>query len=1147
MKKKFKSNFFNIRSNCGKVCLIMRLTLVLMAASLMQIYATGYTQSARISLSLKNVSLKQALKEIEKQSDYTFVYNDSKIDVNKKVDINVKDCALVEVLDQLIADSEINYTSIDNHIVLTDKNKYIYRLPAITREAVLNREELDMETISPIKNYLLQQVTVTGKIVSSADNQPLPGVNVVVKGTTIGSTSDINGAFTLNIPDPNSTLVFSFVGYQTKEVVLSGQKELDITLVEETQELQEIVVVGYGVQKKSVVTGAISSIKADDIQSTSVSQAQQALQGKTSGVQVINGSGSPGAPMKIRIRGFASNNNSEPIYIVDGVKTTDISGLDPNDINSMEVLKDAASTAIYGAEGGNGVVMITTKSGKSGKHLVTYDFQYGIQKVGHTPELMNSQEYAEYMKEAGSIPNANTTYDTDWLGEIFEDSPMQKHHLSFSGGNENSTFLLSMSYLNQDGIVKGSKDKFERFTIRLNSDHKINNWLKVGNTLSYTNSERAALNENAGEFGGVIPGALMIDPTTPVEYTDGVPAHVQTLINGGNKLLKSPSGNYYGVSQYVMGEIVNPFVVLDITNGKTRQDNILGNVYAILSPFKGFSFTSRFNLDLRFQNLHFWNPTYYYTSERNNSSTVVSDNNDRYQTWSWENFASYNKAFGDHNLTVMAGMSAEQYNHRFTNAQGGPMISELGSYSELDYITGQTNDRVNGRLQENKKVSYFGRLSYDYKNKYLLQGSIRRDGAATSQLPEDGTWGIFPSFSAGWVISNEDFFPQTAISHLKVRGSWGKNGSLSNLGDYGYASLVSSTSSGYALVYPVPGGYATVSEPSQLENPDLTWETSVQTDFGVDIRAFNDKLSFTVDYYIKKTTDLITQNTPALEAGNNASPINAGDIENKGFEFDLGYKNSIGELKYSINGNLSTLKNEVTYLNPTLSRLNGANIGPGGSWTATAFEKGQPVWYFRGYKTAGIDPNTGNPNFVDKNGNISASVNENDKQFIGSPIPKLMFGGNISLEYKGFDFSAQVQGQSGNKVLIGWIRNDRPTINMPKELTDNRWSSSNNGGSNPKAGADPKTWNSDMLIFSGNYLRVKQIQLGYSISPDILKTIKFSSLRAYVSLEDFFTFTQYPGMDPEVGSNNGNNNNYGIDRGSYPIAKKIMFGVSLSF
>jgi TonB-linked SusC/RagA family outer membrane protein len=1062
----------------------------------------------------------EVFNKIEDQSKFKFFYQNEQIDVNRTVTVNVDGAKVEDILDKIFANENIKYRVLEDNLVL------------LTAEKV-------------------QQYKVTGTI-SSKDGQPLPGVSVQEKGTSNGAISDINGKYSLNVQGPNSVLVFSFVGYLLEEKPVGNQTNIDVSMVEDVKQLEEIVVIGYGQQKKSLVTGAISSVKTSELKSSSIARAEEILQGKTAGVQVIPNSGSPGAGMNIRVRGYSSNANSNPIYIVDGVKTSDIGYMDPNDIASMEILKDAASSAIYGAEGGNGVVMITTKQGQAGKMQVTYDFQYASQTAGKLPKLMNIDQYAQYMSETSTPITIDKTYSTDWLKEIFETGSMVKHHLSFSGGNEKSTFLLSLSYLSNDGIVKGNQDKYNRYTIRINSDHKMAPWLKVGNNLTYSNTKRNSINENGGEFGGVIGSALQIDPSTPVEFTSTIPASVQTIINDHPTVLKAPSGNYYGISQYNFGEIVNPFVTMAVTNGGLKQDNLNGDIFAEISPLKGLTFTSRVGLDLYYQNNHFWNPVYYYTSERNTSSTLVVDNNLMNYGWTWENFLTYTKKFGDHNLTLLAGISAEDLLQRTTNVQGGPMILEKPDFAQISYIANQAADQISGSTPEFKKQSYFGRLSYDFKNKYLLQGSIRRDGASLSYVPKNGRWGTFPSFSAGWVMSNEEFFPKTAVSYLKLRGSWGQNGSLSNLitfrgGGFAYLDGITATSSNLVMSYPFASGNATVLEPAAAANPNLKWETSQQTDFGIDIKTLNDKLSLTIDYYKKTTKDLITTANPPMEVGLTAPPINAGDVENSGLEFDLGYNNSVGNFKYSVNLNMSTVKNKVTYLDPQVGRLIGSQVGTG--WNATSVLEGQPIWYFYGYKTAGINSATGNPNFVKADGTITdaAGVTANDMTNIGSPIPKLIYGGNINLAYKGIELNVSITGMSGNKVLMGWIRKDRSRVNRPTYFFDDRWTPTNHSGSKPGAAADPITYNSDQIVFDGSFLRIQQLQLGYTLPTNIVRQIKLSGLKVYVSLDNFFTFTKYPGMDPQASPQNGSANSVGIDRGTYPIPRDIMLGASVSF
>jgi len=985
-----------------------------------------------------------------------------------------------------------------------------------------------------------QGLQVKGVVTSADDGQPIPGVSISIKGTTTGLLTDVNGAFTLNVP-ARSTLVFSFVGMKTQEILVTASTTLNVVLQSEVAVMDEVVVVGYGVQKKSLVTGAISSIKADDIVNLSITRPEQALQGKTAGVQVISAGGSPGAGMKVRIRGVSTNGSSNPLYIVDGVKSGDINYLDPNDIQSMEVLKDAASSAIYGAEGANGVVMITTKTGRAGMSVLNYEIQTGWLSVAKKPTVMATPAYVAYQNEAGRADIS--TVNNNWLDDIFETGFMQKHHLSYSGGNDKSTFSISGSYLSQDGIITGSRDQFNRYSVRLNSDHKVAKWLKLGENMAFTHSLRKGVAED-NEYGGVIGSALQLDPTTPVRYTDPsqIPADVQAIITAHPTVARDADGNIYGISTYANGEINNPFVIMEYGGGANGpgviQDKILGDVFAEISPVKGLTFTSRLGIDLAYQINHRWNKIYYYNDLRYNDAASVNENIDAWYTWQWDNFATYTKKIGDHDFTVMAGMSSQEYKHRATGLYASPMAVGQENYSEFDYVTSETADNVSGYTSDDRLVGYFGRVSYSYKEKYLLQGNIRRDGASLSKLPKVGRWGLFPSFSAGWVASNEDFFPKTFITYAKLRGSWGKNGSLSNLGSYSYVGFITSN----GLQYPLADGTIGIpSEPNSLNNPELTWESSVQTDIGIDLRAWKDKLSFTVDYYNKKTTDLLTPNTPPYEAGNTASFINAGDVVNKGIEFELGLKNNAGELQYSVNLNLATNNNKVTYLNPSLARLLGPNVGPG--WNATATEVGYPIWYFRGYKTNGIDPATGDAVFVDVN--KDGVITSDDQTMIGSPHPKLIYGGNFNLSFKGFDFSVFLQGMSGNDAVIGWIRNDRAYCNKPTVLTDNHWSASNTTGTMPGANASALSWNSDLLVFDASYMRIQQIQLGYNLPTPLLKSIKLSGIRLYISFDDYFTFTKYPGFDPDAGT--GNDAGIGIDRGVYPASRKTMLGASISF
>lgn len=579
----------------------------------------------------------------------------------------------------------------------------------------------------------------------------------------------------------------------------------------------------------------------------------------------------------------------------------------------------------------------------------------------------------------------------------------------------------------------------------------------------------------------------------------------------------------------------------------------MGNVYADITPLDGLKFTTKLGVNYYSENVHTYKPEYYYNTEMYNNFASVSEEDETMTYWQWENYASYTKEINRHNFTVMFGTAVSRKDTKTVTASGYPLIKDQESYADLDFISTQTNSNVGGTTITDTKLSYFARVNYDYDNRYLFEATVRRDAAGLSILPKENRWGTFPAVSAGWIASNEEFFPQeTPISYLKVRASWGQNGSLSNLGEFSYASTVASSGSGYnyltwstintTFLYPLSDGtYATASSPAVLGNYNLTWETSEQFDVGVDLRLFRDRFGFTVDYYRKMTKNLITTNTPPLEAGNDASPINGGNVLNRGFDFEVSWRDHIGDFRYGISANLSTLHNEVTYLDPTISRIEGATVN---TWSsATAFETGYPVWYFRGYKTNGIDPETGDINIVDVNGD--GVINTNDFTYIGSAIPDITYGATIDLAYKNFDFTLFLQGQAGNDILMGMIRTDRPTANKLAIFYTDRWTPTNTNASRPAATVSSEYWNSDQMIFDGSYMKIKQIQLGYTLPTSVSNLLHIGPTKAYVSLEDFFTFTSYPGMDPEASSTD--NNSIGIDRGYFPISKKIVFGLSLNF
>lgn len=977
-----------------------------------------------------------------------------------------------------------------------------------------------------------QKYTYSG-VVKDESGVTLPGVYVTVNGdATAGVVTDFAGAFTLTSEKASLELKFSSVGYETVTQTFEPSENIVVILKEANIKLNEVVVVGYGTQKKSLVTGSISKVETNDIVDLPHARADQAIQGQTSGVNVLSTSGSPGAGTQIRIRGVNSNGSSNPLFIVDGMKTGDINDVDPSDIASIEVLKDAASAAIYGTEGSNGVILITTKSGKAGKTKISYDTQYGIQSARSDTKMMNASQYLQWMSETGNVLT-NTGVNTNWLDEIFENAPMQRHHLSMSGGKDKTTYMFSTSLYDQDGIVGGEKANYNRISTRLNFKTEVKKWLEIGVNISYQHSNQKYIDQD-NEYRGAVNSALLMDPLTPTVYTNTLPAFVQSLIDAGNTLVTNSDGNYYGLPEYVTGEIVNPLALIDIYHNKIKQDKLLSTAYVNLKLFKGLQFTSRFGYELTNQSNHSWNPEYYFSAESQNTVTTIDDNLNKWNRWLWENFITYNKSFGDHNITALLGYSAEDQQSYWYYLHSGPMIGEGDQYSYHTYTTSRDFDKVGSTFGHQTMISSFARLNYSFKDKYMLEASLRRDAA--SVFPTENRAGYFPSVSAGWIISQEDFFNVPMISYFKLRASWGQNGSKANLpGNEDKEFWVFS-----GIEYPdATDNFQSGSHIDKLVNTDLQWERTQMTDIGIDLRLLDDKLSLTLDVYDKLTKNLIVQGTGPLSIGNSFPNINGGDISNKGLDIDLGYRDFSHALKYSVNLNFSTFDNNVERL-AVNAPVPGANVR---GYNLTWFEEGYPIWYFKGYNITGIDPDNGDPivEDVDGDGSITAA----DQTYIGDPYADFTYGANIYLSYKNFDFNVLIQGSQGNDVFMGWFRSDRPFSNKPEFFFTDRWTSGNTNATMPAANnTSDYVYRSSLMVQDASFLRIRQIQLGYTLPEDLFNGYIKGS-RVYIALDDYFTFTKYPGLNPEAGSYNPTSQ--GVDRGIYPLAGKILFGLSLKF
>lgn len=1027
----------------------------------------------------------------------------------------------------------------------------------------------------------------TSGVVVDETGEPLIGATVMEQGTTQGTATNYDGEFTLNVK-PGAKIVVSYVGYEPQTIAAVNGK-VNVTLKPNTQVLDDVVVIGYGVQKKSDVTGAIASVKASDIENRTITNPQAALSGKTSGVQVVSGSAAPGSAPKIRVRGYSSNSSMEPLYVVDGVRLSDISGIDPADIESMEVLKDAASAAIYGAQAGNGVVLITTKSGSKGNNgwgTIRYDFQWAGQSIGRRPKMLSSDEYVNYMGESGLFTQQDIlnlgwdgVTDTDWYDVTFERGNMFKHNFTFEGANDKGSLYASVGYLTDNGPVAGNQDYYQRLSGTLNADYQIKPWLKVGTTqIVERYSKKSVL---AGDpYASVLGAIYAMDPLTPSVYAEDDLTPTMQIQKEKGTLLGPAPGYYYGVSNYYNAEQVHPLILRDQQVSKNEGYNVTGSAYLNFNPWKPLTFTSRFGYRLWSEHNRWENLPYYGSQTKNNALLGIGANNRQSIYYQWENFFNYNQTFNKvHSVTAMAGMSFSKDKYSFTEGSAtsveekdadGNVISvtpaipgtDFDNWAYLGYAQAGATKSTTGSETESTQYSWFGRIGYTYDNKYMIQASLRADAYDLSKLPKKNRWGYFPAVSAGWVVSQEDFmgWSRPALDFFKLRASWGKNGSVAPLGGYSYSTDISQPLTvlnqyygpSQPIVYTWNTSDYTITPaftPSTMGNYELGWEKMDQWDIGFDSRFFNNRLTFSLDYFKKTTQGLLVNGiVPSLSLGGVTSPMNAGKVTNSGVEIDLGWQDRIGDFTYSVHANMSTLKNKVVELHPSVPRINGASFGPGDG-TVTLFEEGQKVWHFYGYKYLGVDQETGQAIYDDMVDGLPGLTTD-DKTNIGDGIPDFTYGLTINLGYKGFDFTAFGSGVAGSDIMMCIQRGDKLASNRMKEVYyDGRWVAGVNSPSNPAARPAANTdmayyVYSSAMVFNGDFFKIRQLQLGYTIPKHLTKKIFVENFRAYVSLDDFFTFSSYPGIDPEV---TGEGQAQGIDYGTYPTTKKVVVGFNITF
>ncbi|MCG8700940.1 MAG: TonB-dependent receptor, partial [Bacteroidales bacterium] len=971
-----------------------------------------------------------------------------------------------------------------------------------------------------------QGLAVEGTVTDGETGEGLPGVNVLEKGTTNGVITDLDGNYSITVENNQSQITFSFVGYKIEEVEVGGRSVIDISLKLDMVALDRIVLIGYGVQKKKVVTGAIESIDSDEINSTPVLRVEQALQGRLAGVQMTSQSGQPGEAPTVRIRGIGTTENADPIYIVDGIAVGGIDYLNPGDIESIDVLKDAASAAIYGSRAANGVVLITTKSGSKGKMNITYSGYQGYQNATKKLDLLNAHQYRELMNEGARNSGQTEPFDlneipahsTNWVDELFQTNvPIFNHELSVTGGSEKSSFASSFSYFSQQGVIGGEQSQFDRITARLNSKHQVLDNLHFGNNLAYSNIVRRGIESNQS-FNGPYSSALNLDPLTPVFEKDT--DILDTYPYNSEPVVTDESGKVYGISNYVGAEVVNPLALLETDTDETRVDKVVGNVFAELEIIKDLKLKSSLGIDMAYETIDSYKPLYFLNgAQLNVDKTSVNKEIKRYYTWQLENTLHYTKKIKNHTISALVGMTASEYNYENLTGFNAKVPVTDPDNVFLDMAT-DTVWKAGGGASHSSLYSNFGRITYDYKEKYAFTGIIRRDGS--SRFGENKRFGIFPSVGVSWVISDEGFFPQLdMIKFIKLRASYGINGN-ENIGDYRFISVMDNSRD-----YIFSGGRSIGASPEYVENADIQWEESEQLDLALDFGLLDNRLTGTFDYYIKNTNGLLETIPIPAHVGNAPPVANVGSVQNRGVELSVDWRHVVNDITYRIGINGAYNKNTVTHVGNSEKVILGATYAVAGAVTRS--EEGYPIAYFWGYKTDGIfqsesdvfqhigktgevlQPNAvpGDLRFVDYNDD--GVLDDEDKTFIGNPTPALTYGFNASVEYKGFDFAVLFVGSYGNDVFNGTQRQDLQYTNRTTAILD-RWTGPGTSNEIPRY-----TWIdvnnnyriSDLYIESGSYMRLKNIQLGYNLPKNLLDKIRAENWRFYVSAENLLTFTKY--------------------------------------
>lgn len=1045
--------------------------------------------------------------------------------------------------------------------------KCLFYFDSFKRGVVLRASVLATFLLLSVFSVSAQQaITVSGVVKSGVDNEPLIGVNIVQVGSINGTVTKVDGSYELSVP-VGSELKFTYLGYLTAQITVGAEKTVyDIIMQENVEALSEVVVVGYGVQKKSVVTAAISRVNSGDLDLEKPTTVQNALKGRVSGVQITSNSGAPGGDAKIRIRGIGTVNNSDPLYVIDGMPSSNgINHLNPSDIESIEVLKDAASAAIYGARGANGVVLVTTKGGKSGKTSFNYEFSYGFQNPARKEDLMSTSEYQMIMNEMGKNSGKGDNYyfpalssvNTDWQDALtYNNAPLVNHRFSLNGGNDHSSYYASFGVVDQSGIFAKGYADYQRYNARLNYsntllDTKNRSWLNkivFGAKVSYSRSKFTGSNIGNSEVGGLMASMNMLPPTESIYQTD--PAKLAEYEVIYPNYVKDDDGRAYNIIN--MREIVNPFASLKVHNTEERILQVFnGNFDLNFSVLPGLTYKTTANFEWGFNSSRSITPAYDLNADQKNSASNVYNYLGESYTWQWENMVQYNKTFGNHSLGALAGTTLSSNFYHDINGTRYDLINmsmEKGFLNISGAPDGDERARIYGGASDHKLASLFGRISYNFDEKYMVEGTIRRDGS--SNFGKNNQYAVFPSISGGWVLTREKFMSNLPkwFDFAKIRASWGQNGN-ENIGAFGYTSLIQTGDYRAVIDDKIMQG----AKPTGYSNANLKWETSEQTDLGIDFRFFK-SFSFSIDYFNKQTKDMLCWVSLPDYAGYSSILTNKGTVSNKGWEFDASYKFKIAEVNFGVAANASYVKNEVTEQgdSDTPVSIDGLGGGMGGAVTWRA--NGEPYGFFYGYVHDGIfqnqaevdasdqaDAQVGGIRWKDIDG--KPGITGDDRTNIGNPNPDWTYGFTLNADWKNFDFNVFFQGVQGNEIYKMYRRTNVTFANWDRvwlnrwhgEGTSDWWPQIIEGGQNGASDV------SNLYVEDGSYLRLKVLQLGYTLPDKFTSKAFINRLRLFVQAENLFTLTSYSGLDPEVGTRNG------FDGGTYPQARTWTMGLNVTF